>query len=75
MANNPVSKSCAAAIQTTKIPAELLKQFQGEAEFIRIPPGSIAGLIRVSPEMIQKMGAAQLTKILEQANCELVIMG
>ncbi len=46
-----------------------------DAEFIRIPPGSTAGLIRVSAEMIQKIGAAQLTKILEQSNCELVIMG
>jgi hypothetical protein len=75
MPNNPVPKLPGVTLQSTKIPVELLKQFQQEAEFIRIPPGSIAGLIRVSPEMIQKMGAAQLTKILEQSGCELVIMG
>jgi hypothetical protein len=75
MASISGSKLTGAALHTTKIPLELLKQFQQEAEFIRIPPGSIAGLIRVSPEMIQRMGAEQLTKVLEQSGCELVIMG
>lgn len=75
MPNNPVAKVAGATLQSTKIPLDLLKQFQADAEFIRVPPGSIAGLIRVSPEMIQKMGAAQLTKVLEQSGCELVIMG
>jgi hypothetical protein len=75
MPNNPAQKLPGVTLLSTKIPGELLKQFQQEAEFVRIPPGSIAGLIRVSPEMIQKMGAAQLTKILEQSGCELVIMG
>jgi hypothetical protein len=71
---NPVIKP-EIALNRTKIPIALLKQFEVDAEFIRIPPGSTAGLIRVSAEMIQKIGAAQLTKILEQSNCELVIMG
>ncbi len=71
---NPVVKP-EAHLNRTKIPIALLKQFEVDAEFIRVPPGSTAGLIRVSPEMIQKIGAAQLTKILEQANCDLVIMG
>jgi len=75
MPNNPVSKVSAATLQRIKIPAELLKQFDQEAEFVKVPPGSTAGLIRVSPEMIEKMGAAKLTKMLDQAGCELVIMG
>lgn len=62
-------------LNRTKIPINLLKQFEVDAEFIRVPPGSTAGLIRVSADIIQKIGAAQLTKMLEQANCELVIMG
>jgi len=70
MVNEPVTKIAGVTLQSTKIPVELLKQFQTEAEFIRIPPGSIAGLIRVSPDMIAKMGAAELTKVLEQAGCE-----
>ncbi|HEX7422423.1 MAG TPA: hypothetical protein VF311_00850 [Terriglobales bacterium] len=75
MPNNPVSKLSAATLQRIKIPAELLKQFEQEAEFVKVAPGSTAGLIRVSPEMIEKMGAARLTKMLEQAGFELVIMG
>jgi len=64
-----------AVLNRTKIPINLLKQFDADAELIRVPPGSTAGLIRVSPEIVQKIGAAQLAKMLEQANCELVIMG
>lgn len=75
MPNAPAQKLTGVNLQSIKIPGELLRQFQQEAEFIRVPPGSTAGLIRVSPEMIQKMGAAQLTKMLEQAGCQLVIMG
>jgi hypothetical protein len=75
MPNNPVSKLSAATLQRIKIPAELLKQFEQEAEFVKVAPRSTAGLIRVSPEMIEKMGAARLTKMLEQAGFELVIMG
>jgi hypothetical protein len=75
MPNNPVSKVSTAVLQRIRIPAELLKQFDQEAEFVKVAPGSTAGLIRVSPEMIEKMGAARLTKIMEQAGCELVIMG
>jgi hypothetical protein len=75
MPNSPVKKLAVDPFQHTKIPIDLLKQFQQDAEFLRVPPGSTAGLIRVSPEMIQKMGAAQLTKILQESGCELVIMG
>jgi hypothetical protein len=75
MPNTPVSKVSAAALQRIRIPAELLKHFDQEAEFVKVAPGSTAGLIRVSPEMIEKIGAMRLTKIMEQAGCELVIMG
>lgn len=71
---NPVTKP-EINLNRTKIPLALLKQFEVDAEFIRVPPNSTAGLIRVSADIVQKMGAAQLTKMLEQANCELVIMG
>jgi len=57
-----------------KIPADLFKQFETDPEFVWRNPGHIAGLIRISPEMVQKLGAERLNKALQQSGCELVVM-
>jgi len=61
-------------LRAVKIPTELFKQFEKEAEFVWVNPGHVAGFIRISPEMVQKLGAERLNSVTQQAGCDLVMM-
>jgi len=54
-----------------KIPAELLREF---AEYVVIgPPGPVAGILLLSPDLIRKLGTERLAKLAAEPGFQCIV--